>query len=96
MQMYIFFKWYPLLTNFNKNKNRMKRLTFCAKSPQQAGTASTLKTALPTTVPTPMSPSVMNVPTTLIKRSGLDTTAAMKVAPTTSSDILKSVKGKIQ
>ena len=58
--------------------------------PQQAGTASTLNTALPTTAPTPMSPSVMNVPTTLMKNSGLDTAAAMNVAPAMSSGIFNS------
>lgn len=72
----------------------MRRVTCVAKSPQQAGTASTLKTALPTIVPTPMSPSVMNVPTTLTKSSGHDTAAAMNVAPATSSDIFKPVKIK--
>lgn len=58
------------------------QLTWPAKSPQQAGTANTLNTAEPTTVPTPMSLFVMNVPTEFMNNSGLDVAAAMNVAPT--------------
>lgn len=62
--------------------------------PQQAGTASMLNTADPTIVPTPMSPSVMNVPIALTKSSGAEVAAAMKVAPATSFDIDKAKKQK--
>lgn len=59
--------------------------TWPAKSPQHAGTASTLNTAEPTTVPTPISLFVINVPTEFMNSSGLDVAAAMNVAPTTKS-----------
>lgn len=52
--------------------------------PQQAATARILKTADPTMVPTPMSPSVMNVPITFTNNSGADVAAAINVAPATS------------
>ncbi|KAJ6636773.1 hypothetical protein Bhyg_15368 [Pseudolycoriella hygida] len=77
-------------------------ITCPANSPQQAGTANMLKTADPTTVPTPRSPFVINVPTQLMNNSGLDVAAykaplnrflaltAIKVAPTTSSFIFKA------
>lgn len=58
------------------------KYTWPAKSPQHAGTASTLNTAEPTTVPTPISLLVINVPTELMNNSGLDAAAAMNVAPT--------------
>lgn len=61
-----------------------------APMPQQAATASMLNTAEPTMVPTPMSPSVMNVPITLTNSSGADVAAAMNVAPATSFDILSA------
>lgn len=57
--------------------------TFPVNKPQQAGTAKTLNTAEPTTVPTPMSLFVMNVPTELMNSSGLEVAAAINVAPTT-------------
>ena len=56
------------------------------KRPQAAGTARTLKTAEPTTVPTPKFPLVTNVPTKLINNSGLLVAAAIKVAPAISED----------
>lgn len=56
-----------------------------AKRPQQAGIAKMLNTAEPTTVPSPISPSVMNVPTQLMNSSGDDVAMDMKVAPATSS-----------
>jgi hypothetical protein len=62
--------------------------------PQQAGTARMLKTAEPTIVPTPMSPSVMKVPIALTKSSGADVAAAMKVAPATSFDIERASPGR--
>lgn len=62
--------------------------------PQQAATAKMLNTALPTMVPTPMSPSVINVPMTLTKSSGADVAAAMNVAPATSFDILRAKQKK--
>lgn len=49
-----------------------------------------LNTALPTIVPTPMSPSVINVPMTFTNSSGADVAAAMNVAPATSFDILRA------
>jgi len=55
--------------------------------PQQAGTARMLNTAEPTIVPTPMSPSVMNVPMAFTNNSGADVAAAINVAPATSLDI---------
>lgn len=54
---------------------RINNITCPAKSPQHAGTASILNTADPTTVPTPMSPFVINVPTQLMNNSGLDVAA---------------------
>lgn len=65
------------------------KLTILAKRPQHAGTASTLKTADPTMVPTPKSPSVTKVPTQLMNNSGLELAVAMNVAPATSSFILR-------
>lgn len=53
----------------------INNITCPAKRPQQAGTASILNTADPTTVPTPISPFVMNVPTQLMNNSGLDVAA---------------------
>lgn len=61
-----------------------------APIPQHAATANILKTAEPTMVPTPMSPSVMKVPITLTKSSGADVAAAINVAPATSADIFKA------
>lgn len=46
-----------------------------------------LNTAEPTIVPTPMSPSVMNVPMAFTNNSGADVAAAINVAPATSFDI---------
>lgn len=67
-------------------------LTMPAPIPQQAATARMLKTAEPTMVPTPISPSVMNVPITLTKSSGAEVAAAMKVAPATSADMFSAAK----
>lgn len=61
-----------------------------APIPQHAATANILKTAEPTIVPTPISPSVMKVPMTLTKSSGADVAAAIKVAPATSADIFNA------
>lgn len=61
-----------------------------APMPQHAATASMLKTAEPTIVPTPMSPSVMNVPITFTNSSGADVAAAINVAPATSADIFNA------
>lgn len=66
-------------------------LTIPAPIPQQAATARMLKTALPTMVPTPMSPSVMNVPMTFTNSSGADVAAAMNVAPATSLDMFNAI-----
>lgn len=66
---------------------RSQKLTIPAPIPQQAGTARILNTAEPTIVPTPMSPSVMNVPIAFTNSSGADVAAAIKVAPATSLDI---------
>lgn len=66
--------------------------TWPANKPQHAGTARTLNTAEPTTVPTPMSLCVINVPTELMNNSGLDVAAAMNVAPTTSSFMLNATE----
>lgn len=49
-----------------------------------------LNTADPTIVPTPRSPSVMNVPTIFMNNSGLEVAAAINVAPATSSVIPSS------
>lgn len=68
----------------------MINLTCVANNPQQAGTARILKTAEPTIVPIPRSPSVINVPTTFMNNSGLDVAAAINVAPATSFVILMS------
>lgn len=66
--------------------------TIPAPRPQHAATASMLKTAEPTIVPTPMSPSVIKVPITFTNSSGADVAAAMNVAPATSFDICNAVK----
>lgn len=60
--------------------------------PQQAATARILKTADPTMVPTPISPSVIKVPITLTKSSGADVAAAINVAPPISFDIFKATR----
>lgn len=67
-----------------------------APMPQQAATASILNTAEPTMVPTPMSPSVMNVPITLTNSSGADVAAAINVAPATSFDMLSAIQSAIK
>lgn len=67
-------------------------LTIPAPMPQHAATARMLKTALPTIVPTPISPSVMKVPITFTKSSGADVAAAMNVAPATSLDMFSAVQ----
>ena len=64
--------------------------TWFANKPQQAGTANILKTAEPTIVPTPKSPSVTKVPTILMNSSGLELAVAIIVAPATSSVTLIS------
>jgi hypothetical protein len=66
-------------------------ITLVAARPRHAATPSILNTAEPTIVPTPMSDSVMNVPTILIKNSGDDVAIAMNVAPATSSERFRSV-----
>lgn len=66
-------------------------LTIPAPIPQHAATARMLKTAEPTMVPTPMSPSVMKVPMTLTNSSGADVAAAMNVAPATSFVMFRAV-----
>lgn len=50
--------------------------TIPAPIPQQAATANILKTAEPTMVPIPISPSVIKVPITLTNNSGADVAAA--------------------
>lgn len=65
-----------------------------APIPQQAATASMLNTALPTIVPTPISPSVMNVPMTFTNNSGAEVAVAINVAPATSLDIFSAEKKK--
>lgn len=65
--------------------------TIPAPMPQQAATARMLKTAEPTMVPTPMSPSVMNVPMTFTNNSGAEVAAAMNVAPATSFVMFRAV-----
>lgn len=69
-------------------------LTMEAVMPPQAGTPSVLKTALPTTVPTPRSESVMKVPIRLVKSSGVHVANAMNVAPATSWLKLKSASNQ--
>lgn len=63
--------------------------------PQQAATAKMLNTADPTIVPTPISPSVINVPITFTNSSGADVAAAINVAPATSADMFKAANNKI-
>ena len=72
---------------FLKTIKHTWQLTIPAPMPQQAGTARMLNTAEPTIVPTPMSPSVMNVPMAFTNNSGADVAAAINVAPATSFDI---------
>lgn len=67
-------------------------ITIPAARPQQAATARMLKTAEPTIVPTPMSPSVINVPMTFTNNSGADVAAAIKVAPATSFDMFRAAE----
>jgi hypothetical protein len=64
--------------------------TLEAARPIHAATPNVLNTAEPTTVPTPRSDSVMNVPIILTKSSGDDVATAMKVAPATSCVRFKS------
>lgn len=59
-------------------------------SPQHAAIAKILKTALPTIVPIPMSPSVIKVPITFTNNSGADVAAAINVAPATSFDMFSA------
>lgn len=59
--------------------------------PQHAATARILKTADPTIVPIPISPSVINVPITFTNSSGADVAAAINVAPATSLDTFNAV-----
>lgn len=66
--------------------------TIPAAIPQQAATARMLKTADPTIVPTPISPSVIKVPMTLTNSSGADVAAAINVAPPMSFDIFSAEK----
>lgn len=66
--------------------------TWFANSAQHAGTANILKTAEPTIVPTPKSPSVTKVPMTLMNNSGLELAAAITVAPATSSVTFSSAE----
>lgn len=70
----------------------LSKLTMFAIKPQHAGTARTLKTADPTTVPTPRSPCVMNVPTQLMNNSEIEPAMAINVAPAMSSFRWKSIK----
>ncbi len=58
--------------------------------PIQVPTASTLKTADPTIVPTPRSPFVTKVPITFVNNSGADVLIAMNVAPATFGAIRNS------
>lgn len=79
--------------NVNKSPSTLTpdaSLTIPAARPQQAATARMLKTADPTIVPTPMSPSVINVPITFTKSSGAEVAAAINVAPATSLDIFSA------
>lgn len=64
--------------------------TMLAPIPQHAATARILKTADPTIVPIPMSPSVINVPITFTNNSGLLVAPAIKVAPQISLDIFNA------
>lgn len=61
------------IEKFNLIKNKD---TIPAPIPQQAATANILKTAEPTMVPIPISPSVIKVPITLTNNSGADVAAA--------------------
>lgn len=58
--------------------------TFDAAKPPTAATPSVLNMADPTTVPTPISDWVINVPTQLTKNSGAEVAMAMNVAAATS------------
>lgn len=82
----IFFSCFSSI-NFLKIVGHSWQPTIPAPMPQQAGTARMLNTAEPTIVPTPMSPSVMNVPMAFTNNSGADVAAAINVAPATSFDI---------
>ena len=59
-------------------------LTSCAARPMHDTTPSVLNKAEPTTVPTPKSDCVMNVPMMLINNSGVEVATAINVAPATS------------
>jgi hypothetical protein len=67
-------------------------LTMPAPIPHTAATAKMLKTALPTIVPIPMSPFVINVPIMFVNSSGAEVAIAIKVAPATSLGRLSSKK----
>lgn len=77
---------------FSQNTNDLDAITMLAPMPQQAATARILKTAEPTIVPIPMSPSVINVPITLTNNSGLLVAPAINVAPQMSLDIFNATK----
>lgn len=68
------------------------KVTSAADKAPQAGVTKVLKTALPTTVPTPRSDSVRKVPTTLTNNSGKQLAVAKNVAPATSALILRSAQ----
>ena len=51
---------------------------------------SVLNIAAPTTVPTPKSDSVINVPMMLMNNSGVEVATAINVAPATSCERFKS------
>lgn len=78
---------YFTFIKFSETIGHFWQPTIPAPMPQQAGTARMLNTAEPTIVPTPMSPSVMNVPMAFTNNSGADVAAAINVAPATSFDI---------
>lgn len=74
----------PYIKQSRVTGQRSSIITWPAISPQQAGTAKILNTAEPTMVPTPISPSVMNVATQLMNNSELELATAMNVAPAMS------------
>ena len=75
---------------------RILLIVIPAPIPQHAPTAKILKTALPTMVPTPMSPFVTKVPMTLVKSSGALVLIAMNVAPAVAGCIFSSTSLKQQ
>lgn len=80
-------------TALSRNSGHFSNLmTWLAARPTHADTPSVLYTPLPTTVPTPRSDSVKNVPMMETNSSDMLVAVAINVAPATSGEMPKSEK----